>query len=142
MNFPQNKHVRTEDETAEYAKEFAGGLGSGEVISLNGNLGAGKTFFIKQVCSQWGIYNVNSPTFALVNEYLAAQKVYHFDFYRINNEAELIDIGFNDYLNDDEAIVFIEWGNLFRQVLPPKRIDINIELLPGTERRFEVNRNE
>ncbi len=142
MIFPFSADLKDEEETSAVAKNFAAEVNNGDLISLNGNLGAGKTYFIKQVCSEWGIYNVNSPTFALVNEYTGTRKVYHFDFYRINNAAELLDIGFNDYLNDDEAAIFVEWGSLFEQMLPGRKINIDIDLLPGTERKIKIHKNE
>jgi tRNA threonylcarbamoyladenosine biosynthesis protein TsaE len=142
MILPFYADVKNEEETSDIARSFAGLVNNGDIIALNGNLGAGKTFFIKQVCSEFGIYNVNSPTFAIVNEYNGARKIYHFDFYRINNSEELLDIGIMDYLNDDEAAVFIEWGDLFNEILPEKRINIGIELLQGSERKIEINKHE
>lgn len=115
-------------ETAAIAENFIKSVIPGDVIILNGNLGAGKTFFIKSALRTLGINNVNSPTFAIVNEYSDDYKFYHFDFYRINGINELFDIGFNDYLNDSEAVIFIEWGSLIPEILPHKRIEINIEI--------------
>ena len=130
--------IQNEDDTAALAREFAVELNGGEVVVLNGELGAGKTFFIKKALISFGINNVSSPTFALINEYSGRIKVYHFDFYRINNENELYDIGFDDYLNDPDAIVFIEWGNLFPQILPQKRIEIEIKVLEDFSREITI----
>ncbi len=130
--------IQNEDDTAALAREFAAELNGGEVVVLNGELGAGKTFFIKKALISFGINNVSSPTFALINEYSGRIKVYHFDFYRINNENELYDIGFDDYLNDPDAIVFIEWGNLFPQILPQKRIEIEIKVLEDFSREITI----
>ena len=96
------------------------------IIILNGDLGAGKTFFIKQVLKNFKVTNANSPTFSIVNEYKGDKNFYHFDFYRINKLVELIDIGIGDYFNDIESVIFVEWGNLFPQILPKKRIEISI----------------
>jgi len=112
----------------------------GDRIVLNGNLGSGKTFFIKAVLSSVGIKNVSSPTFAIVNEYQKDFHIYHFDFYRLKSASELFDIGWQDYLNDDDSIIFIEWGNRFPSVLPQVRIEINIEILNGTEREFSFEK--
>ena len=142
MQYPSKISVNTEEETAELAENFIKTLSPGDVVILNGNLGAGKTFFIKRALKYLGINNVNSPTFAIVNEYSGSRKFYHFDFYRINDIAELYDIGFNDYLNDTDAAVFIEWGNLMPGILPHKRIEINIKLNDDFSREFEFLKYE
>lgn len=142
MDFPYKKKVITEDDTSALAAEFAGNLKGGEVIILNGELGAGKTFFVKHALRRFGIDNVSSPTFALVNEYSDGLKFYHFDFYRINKASEIIDIGFTDYLNDETAVSFIEWGNLLPEVLPESRIEININFNEDMSREFEFIRYE
>ncbi len=129
--------VNSEDETKKLAKEYAAGLTSGDVVVLNGNLGTGKTFFIREAVKYFRVEAVSSPTFALVNEYEGKTKIYHFDFYRINRIEELYDIGFEDYLNDEEAIIFIEWGNLFEDILPRRRKEINITAGEEEQRTFE-----
>ena len=136
------KIVCSEEETIDLAYSFADILKSGDVIVLNGNLGAGKTFFVRNVVKKFGIENVCSPTFAIVNEYINSNKIYHFDFYRINNSSELFDIGYYDYLNDLEAIIFIEWGNLIPEVLPHKRIEIDIQIENDFSRKFNFIRYE
>lgn len=142
MNYPFEKAVASTEETTELAVAFANQINFGQPVVLNGNLGAGKTFFIKQACSVWGIKNVSSPSFAIVNSYGNTRIIYHFDFYRIKNREELLEIGFNDYLNDTEAIIFIEWGNLVPEVLPVRRIEINIEILEDTKRYFRFEKYE
>jgi tRNA threonylcarbamoyladenosine biosynthesis protein TsaE len=138
LELPVSTKINSEKETKQLAEEFALGLKAGETIVINGELGAGKTFFIKSASGVLGINNVNSPTFALVNEYLGKFKIYHFDFYRINEVKELYDIGFDDYLNDEEAIVFIEWGNLFPEILPHKRIEIEILVMEDFSREITI----
>ena len=130
--------VQSEDETTTLAERFSSTLNGGEVVVLNGNLGAGKTFFIKRLLNNFGIDNTTSPSFAIVNEYLGKFRIYHFDFYRIEKINELYDIGFNDYLNDPDAVTFIEWGNLFPQILPGKKIEIDIEIVDDTKRKFKI----
>jgi tRNA threonylcarbamoyladenosine biosynthesis protein TsaE len=137
MSFPYSRKSLSESETSIIAKEFAASLKNGMIIILNGELGAGKTFFIKQVLKQFNVTNANSPTFAIVNEYAGDKTFYHFDFYRINTESELLNIGIEDYFSDEESIIFIEWGNLFPDILPQKRIEINISYLTENEREFE-----
>ena len=136
MSFPYSRKSLSESETSIIAKEFAASLKNGMIIILNGELGAGKTFFIKQVLKQFNVTNANSPTFAIVNEYAGDKTFYHFDFYRINNESELHNIGIDDYFSDEGSIIFIEWGNLFPDILPQKRIEINISYLTDNEREF------
>jgi tRNA threonylcarbamoyladenosine biosynthesis protein TsaE len=123
--------------TKDLAIKFAKELQNGQAIVLNGNLGSGKTFFIKKVMQQFGINYVNSPSFAIVNEYEGKIKAYHFDFYRLLNIDELYDIGWQDYLNDAGAVIFVEWGNLINEALPKKRLEIFITILDGTRRKFE-----
>lgn len=140
MNYPFIKSVKSEEETTKIALEFAGDIKAGDVIVLNGNLGAGKTFFVKQALKRFNINNVSSPTFALVNEYTGTIKVYHFDFYRINSSGELFDIGYNDYLNDKNALLFIEWGNLIPAVIPGEKYEINILLKEDFKREIKIEK--
>ncbi len=142
MDYPFEKAVASHEETKELAAAFANQINSVQRVVLNGELGSGKTFFVKQACSVWGITNASSPSFAIVNSYKNEKVVYHFDFYRIKNREELLEIGFNDYLNDTEAIIFIEWGNLIPEVLPDRRIEINIEMLEDTKRFFRFRKYE
>lgn len=136
MKFPFSKKIFSVEETSSLADDFVKILAPGDVVILNGNLGAGKTFFVKQILKKFNIDFVNSPTFAIVNEYYGKYIFYHFDFYRINREVELFDIGINDYLNNVEAITFIEWGNMFPDILPKKRIEIDITLSEDYSRQF------
>ena len=140
MELPYSKVVNSEDETINLAKEFFLILKDGDVVALNGNLGAGKTFFIKHLLKNFGIEGVNSPSFAIVNQFEGRQKVNHFDFYRINKINELYDIGFEDYLNMTDAITLIEWANLIPEILPSQRMEINIEILDDTIRKFNFKK--
>jgi tRNA threonylcarbamoyladenosine biosynthesis protein TsaE len=141
MVFPFKKEINTEEDTIAVAEEFSRHLQDGQVVCLNGNLGAGKTFFIKQIVKQYGITNASSPTFAIVNEYTADKRIYHFDFYRINKINELYDIGFNDYINDNDSIVFIEWAELFPEALPSNTINVHMILNDDSTRIIEINSN-
>ena len=129
--------VNSEEETKSLAREYASGLYEGDIVVLNGNLGSGKTFFIREAVGFFNVTTVSSPTFALVNEYEGRIKIYHFDFYRINRIEELYDIGIEDYFNDTDAVIFIEWGNLFPDILPQKRREINITAGEEEQRTFE-----
>ena len=142
MELPFRKIVKTEKETESIALQFAEMLKlTGDklnIVSLNGNLGSGKTTIVKYIASYFKITNVTSPSFSIVNEYSGTKKIYHFDFYRLKKIEELYDIGFEDYLNDTESIILIEWGNIFEKILPEERIEINIEIINETERKIEI----
>lgn len=140
MEFPFSAKVDDEKDTEELAAKFAEQLVDGQVIILNGNLGAGKTFFIKKVMLKLGVSYVNSPSFAIVNEYSGTIKAYHFDFYRIKRIEELYDIGWQEYLNDSDAVIFVEWGELLVEALPKKRLEILIKTLDGSKRIFKFKK--
>ena len=140
INFPSKIKSLNENESSLLAKSFIQSCKKGDRIVLNGELGAGKTFFIKVALSSIGIKNVSSPSFAIVNEYLDHFHIYHFDFYRLKSSVELFDIGWLDYLNDEESIIFMEWGNRFPTVLPSERFEINISIMNGSEREFSFEK--
>ncbi len=97
-------------------------------IAFHGNMGAGKTTLIKHICKQLEVIDVvNSPTFSIVNEYISRlnQTVYHFDFYRIENKQEVVDIGIDTYF-DDSAICLVEWPSKIGDLLPPDFVHIYI----------------
>ena len=133
-------NVSTEQETTELANEFSKEISLGDVIVLNGDLGSGKTFFVNKTLLNFKITDVNSPTFAIVNEYEGKVKFYHLDFYRIEKIIELYDIGIEDYFDCKEAISFVEWGNLFNDVLPEKRIEVNFKLNSNFTRDIEFKK--
>lgn len=142
MLLPFTKIIRSEEETISIASDFAKILKPGDVVVLKGNLGAGKTFFTRYAVKQLGGGEVSSPTFAIVNEYSGDFKLYHFDFYRINDAAELFDIGFDDYLNDEQAITFIEWGELFTEMLPAEYFEVEILLNFNFSRAVSIKKNK
>jgi len=140
VEFPSSVNVNDENGTEVLASKFAEEVKNGQVIVLNGNLGSGKTFFIKMVLKSLSIQNVRSPSFAIVNEYNGKFKFYHFDFYRLKKIEELYDIGWVDYLNNSGAAIFIEWGELLEAALPEKRIEILITVIDDTKRKFEFRK--
>lgn len=140
MDFPFERISRSESETELIAKDFSTIVTEGMIIVLIGDLGAGKTFFTKKLLQYFDINMANSPTFAIVNEYNGLKKFYHFDFYRINKAEELIDIGIEDYFSDNDAISLIEWGNLFPDLLPNERFEIEIKFTSEDERIFEFRK--
>ena len=107
---------------------------------FNGNMGAGKTTLIKSICKQLGIKSlVQSPTFALVNEYLSEsqQIVYHFDFYRIRHETEALDMGVEEYL-DSGNHCFVEWPEKIQSLWPSHYLNLTLNLGDEGERILEV----
>jgi len=111
-------------------------LNKGDVISLEGDLGSGKTTFIKGILKGLNYnYDVTSPTFTLINEYNADLKVIHIDFYRENNIQRWQEIGINEYLYSDN-LVLIEWGNMISDILPDNVIRIYFEHIELNKRKI------
>jgi len=114
---------------------------NGKILLFNGEMGAGKTTLIKEIVKQLGVQEVaNSPTFSLVNEYQTdkGETIYHFDFYRINNEEEAFDIGIEEYFYSN-AWCFIEWGNKVENLLPLEIININISVGNDNQRTIQID---
>jgi len=120
----------------DLGREFAGRLKAGDVVALNGDLGAGKTHFCKGVVAGLGSgAEVTSPTFALVQEYSGGKwPIFHFDFYRLDSASELDAIGWEEYLYE-AGIVLVEWAEKFPQVLPEETIQLRFETLEDETRR-------
>ena len=118
---------KSEHDTYNLGKTLALQFKKGDVVLLEGELGAGKSVFIRGVAAGLGITEqIPSPTFTIVNEYCGnAVKINHFDFYRITDSYELYEIGFEDYIYSD-AISFIEWPSKGKDLLPNKFILIKI----------------
>ena len=113
----------------EAASQFISAMGDNRLFAFYGKMGAGKTTFIKAVCEQLGVTDViNSPTFAIVNEYQDkhGEPIFHFDFYRIKRPAEVMDIGFEDYIASD-CLCFMEWPELIGEYLPDETVKVTIE---------------
>lgn len=112
------------------AREFIAFIGDNTVFAFKGKMGAGKTTFIKAICEELGVSDViNSPTFAIINEYRSnttAELIYHFDFYRINNIREAYNIGIDDYF-ESGALCFIEWPEKIEELLPENTVFVTIE---------------
>ena len=121
--------IKSIEEIAVAAKEFVAAMGERKVFAFYGKMGAGKTTFIKAVCEELGVEDViNSPTFAIVNEYVDGQgePVYHFDFYRIKNLQEVKDLGYEDYVYSGN-VCFLEWPELIENLLPDDAVKVTIE---------------
>ena len=117
------------DNINKAAREFVAAMGDNTVFAFYGKMGAGKTTFIKAVCECLGVTDViNSPTFAIVNEYRSnsGELIYHFDFYRIKKLEEVYDMGYEDYFYSG-ALCFIEWPELMEELLPTDAVKVSIE---------------
>ena len=127
------------EETFELGKAIAESIAPGSVITLNGDLGTGKTVFSQGFAEGLGIDdNVNSPTFTIIQIYDEGRMpLYHFDVYRIGDVSEMDEIGYEDYFYGD-GVCLIEWAELIDEILPKDRIDIYIE--KDTERGFDYRR--
>ena len=116
------EHIR------EAAREFIENIGEARVFAFYGKMGAGKTTFVKAICEELGVDDViTSPTFAIVNEYTAAEgdSIFHFDFYRIKRLEEVYDMGYEDYFYSG-ALCFIEWPELIEEILPDDAVRVSI----------------
>ena len=99
----------------------------GSVIALSGDLGAGKTVFVQGVARGAGVGGiVNSPSYVLMNIYRGKAELYHFDFYRLEEESELFELGLEEYFYG-EGITLAEWADKFPALLPPDRLEVVIE---------------
>ena len=130
--------TKSEDETMRAGRELAKTLGPGSVVALYGGLGAGKTAFTRGLASGLGIdFAVSSPTFTIVNEYPGKIPLFHFDMYRLENESELFDIGWDDYLERD-GVCAVEWSEKVPGAFPPDTICVKIKILGDDERSLEI----
>ncbi len=130
--------IKSLDTIHEAAKEFVKGMGEGKVFAFYGKMGAGKTTFIKALCEVLGVEDViNSPTFAIINEYTDGKgdPIYHFDFYRIKKLEEVYDMGYEDYFYSGN-LCLLEWPELIEDILPENVIKVTIEEQPDGTRKL------
>jgi len=126
------------EETRKFGAEFAKTLKPGDVIALDGDLGAGKTEFVRGLVTALGGSAVRSPTFTIVNTYQTRSiPVYHFDFYRMVNSDELFEIGFYEYIAGD-GVCLIEWGTMFQDALPQNTKILKFKDAGETNRTIET----
>lgn len=125
----------TVEATQKVAYRLAERLGAGDVVTLDGELGTGKTSFTKGLAKGLGIIrNVNSPTFTIVKEYQGNLPLYHMDVYRLEDSDE--DIGFSEYFNG-EGISVVEWAKFIEEYLPEERLEINIAYMDEHLRKLK-----
>lgn len=135
------------EDTNEFGIKLGKNLRAGDILCLNGDLGAGKTTLTKSIGIGLGVDEyITSPTFALINQYSGRIPVYHFDVYRLENVDELFDLGFDEYFYGS-GVCIIEWADKIEKMIPKERIVIDIEKgnnsneriikLSGVEKRLE-----
>lgn len=133
-----NNEIETEQAGADFAKDLPGG----SVVAFYGDLGAGKTAFVRGMARGMGIESrVNSPTFTIVNEYIGERELYHFDMYRLGSADELFDIGWEDYLSRG-GVCAVEWSENVADAFEGDEIVVKIEKLSDTERRISIGEEE
>ena len=122
------------------AREFVERLDKGRIFAFYGKMGSGKTTCIKSICEELGVEDsINSPTFAIVNEYEDRNQntIYHFDFYRIKSIEEVYNMGYEEYLYGD-AICFMEWPELIEELLPEETVKVFVEETEGGARSVKI----
>lgn len=132
--------IDSQDELPQVAEAIVGLLGDRNVVALRGGMGAGKTTLIREIVAQLGASDtVTSPTFAIVNQYEGAggRRIYHFDFYRIDDIREAYDFGYEEYF-DSGDICLIEWPEKIESLLPDEAIEVRIAVDSPTARTFEI----
>jgi tRNA threonylcarbamoyladenosine biosynthesis protein TsaE len=111
-----------------------------KTLLFYGQMGVGKTTLIKEICKQLGVLDtISSPTFSLVNEYETSkiEKVYHFDFYRIAQEEEALDIGIEEYFDNNDWCL-IEWPENIENLLPLDAVEIHLSILEDQNRNIQI----
>ncbi len=134
-------HISSVDDLSQVAQDIVELTKKVKIVAFYGPMGAGKTTLIKKICHLFGVKDeVNSPTFALVNEYKDADSkpIYHFDFYRIKKLEEVFDIGYEDYFYSGH-ICLLEWPQMIENLMPDEFVKVEIKLgEKETERLIDV----
>lgn len=127
---------KSESETESLGERFARKLPGGSVVALYGDLGAGKTAFVRGMARGMDLdCRVSSPTFTIANEYLGSRELIHFDMYRLSSADELFDIGWEDYLSRG-AVCVVEWSENVEDAFDGSEYKVTIEKLSEAERRI------
>jgi tRNA threonylcarbamoyladenosine biosynthesis protein TsaE len=129
---------RSVDETRRIAEAVATLVHPGDVVALTGDLGAGKTVFVQGAALALGVKaRVTSPSFVLMREYQGDLPVLHLDVYRLNSLQELIDLGFEEYL-EPRWVIFVEWGDAVAPMLPEEHLEVDIKAVSETDRAITL----
>jgi tRNA threonylcarbamoyladenosine biosynthesis protein TsaE len=133
--------IQSIEELPKAAKDLLEFAGNQRVFLFFGEMGAGKTTFIKAICKTLGVSDsVSSPTFSIVNEYSAGEAlIYHFDFYRLKKQTEALDLGYEDYLYSGNYC-FIEWPEKISELLPERYVEVKLEEMSKNERLIKIRK--
>ena len=129
------------DDLSEIGREIVPIIQQYPIVAFYGSMGVGKTTFIKVLCQEMAVEDiVSSPSFAIINQYLTkgGQPIFHFDFYRLRNEEELFDLGFEDYFYSGD-ICFLEWPEKIENYLPDERLNIFLNEMADGSREIRVS---
>ncbi len=133
------EYIFSLDNLPEAARAFIEAMGENRIFAFEGEMGAGKTTFITEVCRQLGASDDSgSPTFSIVNEYCASDgsPIYHFDFYRLDSPAEALDMGAEDYFYSGH-LCLMEWPDRLGPLLPDETVEVRITEMPDGKRMIE-----
>ncbi len=129
----------SDEETLLAGEEFSKTLKEGDVVALNGDLGAGKTVFVKGIAKGLHISDIiTSPTFTILREYKGSLPLYHFDVYRISDPDEMFEIGFSEYL-DGSGVSVIEWAEKVEELLPERSVEVLIKKTGNNRREIIIH---
>ena len=133
-------HITSQDELPDVARAVIRSLGRRTVVAFRGGMGAGKTTLIREIVAALGSADtVTSPTFAIVNQYKAGkERIHHFDFYRIDDQREAYDFGYEEYFYSGD-LCLVEWPEKIEQLLPENTRNVRITADSDTARTFEID---
>lgn len=130
--------TKSEQQTEKFGELFAKNIPNGSIVALHGELGVGKTAFVRGMARGMGIHcHVTSPTFTIVNEYLGDRELIHFDMYRITNSDELYDIGWEDYIRRN-AVCVVEWSENVTDAFDGDETNIFFKRISDNERLIAI----
>ncbi|MDD4909478.1 MAG: tRNA (adenosine(37)-N6)-threonylcarbamoyltransferase complex ATPase subunit type 1 TsaE [Candidatus Omnitrophica bacterium] len=132
--------TNSEKETFDLGRKLAARLKKGDIVALEGELGAGKTIFVKGVAAGLGFDRdkVVSSSFVLIREYKAKLPLHHFDLYRLKNKCEFADLGYEEYFFGD-GVCLVEWADKAREFIPPRAIRISFKVAGKDKRKIEYS---
>lgn len=138
-----NLVLKNSDETLKLGEIIGKSINPGSIIALTGDLGAGKTVFVKGIARGLGVKEEpNSPTFVIMNSYEGRMPLYHFDLYRLSDEDEMIGIGYEEYFYGD-GVCAVEWADRIQEIFPDNTIYVEIKIpesdIEDSETKREVS---
>lgn len=136
--------TESSEETQKIGEDFAKNIKNGDFVAFYGNLGSGKTTFIQGLARGLKIKRrIISPTFIIVRNYVLRKgNFYHLDLYRTHNVDDLLGLGVEEIINDDENVVVVEWAEKMGNLLPQKRIEVSLQNLDDNKRKIKISKYE